>query len=100
MTVALTDSSGRLITSYSEVWKDKSGRPVYAWRCDKGEPAHDFETPVAARAFFEQVYGQATPKERREAGWRIVADECWGCGLGDASPEAHTCLLGEEGRLS
>jgi hypothetical protein len=59
------------VTSYREAWKDSSGRPVYSWRCDSDQPAHEFESQAQAQSWVDEVHASATDKEREEAGWVV-----------------------------
>jgi hypothetical protein len=69
MTVIVRTRSGP-VTSYREAWKDASGRSVWTWRTDGGEP-HDFGTVADAEAWVDEVFHLSSQKERDEAGWSV-----------------------------
>lgn len=68
MTVIVKTKSG-VVTSYSEAWKDKSGRSVWTYRVD-GEEPHDFETVEAAEQWIGEFW-VLDQKEREKAGWTV-----------------------------
>lgn len=71
MSIVIRTRKG-VITSYREAWKAPDGvTPVWTWRCDKGEPPHDFGTVEAAEKFRAETHRLSTPKEIEEDGWTI-----------------------------
>lgn len=55
-TIVVVRTPHGVITSFREAWRAWGDRPVYTWRCDRGEPPHDFGTHETAWQFVVAVW--------------------------------------------